>query len=261
MRDLADRLLSLRREVAGLACRERVKDAGLAPLGHDDIDSALGGGLARGHLHELFATEPEDASSAAGFAAMLSRRLAGDIVWVRQGDAEARAGALHAPGLLEIGIDPSCLILCRLRDPTALLKAAAEAVRCNAIGVVVIEMWRMPRVLDLTASRRLALAAEASGVTVLMLRIQAEAIPSAAWTRWSVAAAASRPIEAGAPGHPALSVELVRQRGRPAGGRWLVEWDRERACFRPRTEASSEASGAVFPASPDGPASRLRRIA
>src|SRR3546814_10246605 len=61
-----------------------------------------------------------------------------------------------------------------------LLRAAAEIVRCDEVGVAVIELWRQPRPLDLTASRRLAVAAEASGVTALMLRIDAAPTPSAA---------------------------------------------------------------------------------
>ena len=45
----------------------------------------------------------------------------------------------------------------------------------------------------LTATRRLMLSAETSGVTVLSVRIGAEPAPSAAATRWGVAAAPSTP--------------------------------------------------------------------
>ncbi len=140
-------------------------------------------------------------------------------------------------------------MLAVLPDPVTLLRAAADVVRCAEVGAVVIELWRNPRALDLTASRRLAVAAEASGVTALMLRAQAEPSPSAAQTRWSVRAALSTALEAQAPGHTVLDIELLRQRGRPSGGRWLLEWDREQARF-----AESAASGAVAAAAERGPA-------
>src|SRR3546814_14904985 len=112
-----------------------------------------------------------------------------------------------------------------------LLRAAAEIVRCDEVGVAVIELWRQPRPLDLTASRRLAVAAEASGVTALMLRIDAAPTPSAAHTRWQVAAAPSPPLEANAPGIPALDPTLLRQRGGAGGTHWCVEWDRDARGF------------------------------
>ena len=75
---------------------------------------------------------------------------------------------------------------------------------------------QMP-LLDLTASRRLALAAEQSGVTLLMLRLEAEPVPSAADTRWAVSAAPSQALEANAPGPPQLEIELLRRRVGPFG--------------------------------------------
>ncbi|WP_235785691.1 ImuA family protein [Sphingomonas sp. PR090111-T3T-6A] len=224
-----------------------------AALGHAAIDAAIGGGLARGRLHELFAQQPEDAGAVAGFATMLALLAlppGAPLLWLRQDEAERGAGRLHPPGLAEIGLDPSRLVLVVLPDPVALLRAAAEVVRCPQVGVAVIEPWRRPRALDLTASRRLAVAAEASGVTALMLRADAEPGPSAAQTRWSVAAAASAALEAGAPGHPTFDLELLRQRSGPAGGRWRLEWDRERVRFRepslPRA-VPAVAAGGSFP--------------
>lgn len=243
---------ALLRTIARIEQRPRASVTALAPTGCTDIDAALGGGLARGRLHELYAAEPDDASSVGGFAAMLARRLGGGIVWLRQPEAQQHGGLLHAPGLAAIGIDPGTLILAVPPDAQALLRAAAEVLRCPEVGVAVIELWRSPRGLDLTSSRRLALAAEASGVTALLLRIDAAEAPSAAQTRWRVAAAESVPLDADAPGHPALDIQLVRQRGRPAGGRWQVEWDRDRAMFLDLGERDGAAlPGAVFSVSAD----------
>ena len=266
MAESMDRLSALRRQIARIERPRAVAAVDIATTGHDAIDAALGGGLARGRLHEVFAIDPADASNSAGFAAMLALRLGGPLVWLRAEAAEALGGKLHAPGLSEIGVDPGQMIMGVLPDPLTVLRAAADVVRCTEVGVTVIELWRMPRALDLTASRRLAVAAEASGVTALLLRAEAEPSPSAAHTRWAVRSAASAPLEANAPGHPAMEVELLRQRGRPAGGRWLVEWDRDRAIFREQRFGGPALPGAVVPVpvreSRDaGPAAPLRPAA
>ncbi len=226
-------LATLRRRIAAIERRVPVADAARVATGHGDIDAALGGGIARGRLHEVFALDGGDAGSAAGFAGMVSIRLGGGIVWLREEGAARRGGHLHAPGLAEIGVDPARLLLVLLPDPLALLRAAADVVRCAGVGVAVIELHRDPPPLDLTASRRLALAAEESGVPTLLLRIAATPVASAADTRWAVRSCASQPLAANAPGHPTLDLELLRQRGRGAEGRWQVEWNRDQTVFTP----------------------------
>lgn len=237
----------LRRRVALIerSCTAAVEASGV-PTGHAGVDRALGGTLPRAALHELFAMEPGDAGSGTGFAAVLARLLGGETLWLREDRADRASGRLHAPGLAEIGLDPARLTLGVLPDAAAVLRAAADAMRCPGLGAAVIELWGDPAPLDLTASRRLALAAEASGVTALLLRVSATAAPSSARTRWRVAAAPSAPLAANAPGHCAWEIELLRQRGRPAGGSWRVEWDPARAELRDRTEhAGTTISGAV----------------
>lgn len=236
-------LSALRRRIAAIERRPPSDPLARVPLGIDAVDTALGGGIARARLHELFAAEPGDAGAASGFAAMLASRLSSDgpIVWLREEDVQ-RKGRLHAPGLAELGLDPGRVLLGVAADPLMLLRAAAEIVRCDEVAVAVIELWRSPRTLDLTASRRLAVAVEDSGVTALMLRIDAAPAPSAARTRWRVAAAPSRPLEANAPGAPALDLELVRQRGGAEGLRWRMEWDRDARRFR-----DSPLPGALVP--------------
>jgi protein ImuA len=251
-----DPLCALRNSIARIEGQRPVDGPLRAPLGIDSLDRALGGGIARGRLHELFAGEPGDGASAAGFAAMLaclSLPPGAPLLWLRMEDAEARGGRLHAPGLAHIGIDPARLVLLALPDPVMLLRAAADVVRCPAVGAAVIELWQAPRALDLTASRRLAVAAEESGVTTLMLRVAADPAPSAAQTRWQVSAAPSLALEANAPGHPAFDIALLRQRGRPDGGRWRLEWHREQARFAEPADAAT-LPGAVVPAAAGGPA-------
>src|SRR3546814_13144582 len=73
------------------------KGIAVAATGHPGIDRALGGGLPRGRLHEVFAAEPDDAGSAAGFASMLAQMLGGGIIWLREERVERQAGGLYAP--------------------------------------------------------------------------------------------------------------------------------------------------------------------
>lgn len=228
-------IAALRGRIAAMAAREAPAVARIA-TGHAGIDALLGGGLARGRLHEVFAADAGEAASAAGFAAMLGLcagrpMAAGGLLWLRCDDAERASGGLHAPGFRELGGDADGLLLAVAPDPVLLLRAAADAARCVGLAAVLVECRGDPRVLDLTATRRLTLAAEQSGVAVLLLRIAADPAPSAADTRWRVRAAPSRTLAADAPGAPAFDVELLRQRA-GQGGRWRVEWDREQGCFR-----------------------------
>ena len=100
------------------------------------------------------------------------------------------------------------------------------------LGALIVEAHGKCAGLDLTASRRLALAVEQSGVTLLMLRLEAEPVPSAADTRWAVSAAESSALDANAPGPPMFEIELLRRRAGPSGMRWRLEWDRDQSIFR-----------------------------
>jgi protein ImuA len=171
------------------------------------------------------------------------------LLWLRTEAAEQRAGRLYASGLGELGLHGGDLILGLLGDDAALLKAANDAARCAGLGALVIESWGEPRRLDLTATRRLMLAAEASGVTVLLLRGGARESPSVADTRWRVSSAPSVALHdgtpGGIPGHPMFDIELLRRRAGPSGQQWRVEWNRDQRCFQPPERPAL--SGAVLP--------------
>lgn len=189
------------------------------------VDGWATQGLERGRLHEVFALEEGDAGCAAGFVvaqAVVAAAL--PLLWLRTEASERIDGPLHAAGLAGIGLDVVTLVLGVVPDERALLRAAADAARCPGLGTLVVEARGRAPEIDLTATRRLMLAAEASGVTVVMLRIAASPSPTAAATRWGVSAAPSTALEADAPGLPAFDLELLRRRGGPAGARWRVEW-------------------------------------
>ena len=259
-----DRLSSLKRRVAALegGAGQRRSRASFA-VGAATLDGAFGGGLEQGALHEAFADTVGDLSAASGFAVGLAMRAAGErpIVWVRHDYAEVEGGGLYGPGLMEFGLDPGRLILVRAGGPADVLRAGAEAAVCKPVGAVVIEVWGASQALDLTATRRLSLAAAASGVTLLMVRVGAVAPgPSAAITRWSVAAAHSAALEGNAAGGPTFAVTLQRHRGGIPERRWIVEWDRDQGAFKDAAAVSGGVVSAAAgrPGSAQGEAGRWR---
>jgi protein ImuA len=215
---------------------------GRMALGHADADAALQGGLAVGAVHEVFAEGPQSAA-ATGFIAGLAGRVTArrPLMWVRQDFTEIESGALSMSGLAELGLDPRLLVTVRAADVNAALRTAADALACDALGAVVLEVWGEARQFDLVASRKLTLAAQASGVTGLLLRMAAEPSPSTAETRWIVRAAHSPPpVVPAAPfmpaapwcawGAPVFDAQLVRNRHGPVG-RWIMEWKCDECLF------------------------------
>jgi len=206
---------------------------GVLPFGVPAIDEVLpGGGLALGGVHEVAGagSDEEDGAAAAGFIAGILARLGPGPMptspshrsamgpslsalgegWGEVGDSRAPASGpvlwclkqpdLYGPGLLGHGIDPTRLVLVAARRDDEVLWAVEEGLRAgpeSGLAAVVAEIGRLPMV----ASRRLQLAAERSGVTALLLRrwrSGAEAAaererPSAALTRWRIAALLSTP--------------------------------------------------------------------
>jgi len=243
MYESAHKLAALRARIGAIEGVGPSGDAALFALGHDMLDARLGGGLARGRLHELFAADPIDQPSVTGFALMLAMRLGdGPLLWLRQDGGVRGAGGLYAPGLVDLGCDPSRIIEVQAPDEIALLRAAGDAVRCQQLAAVLIEPWKAPRAFDLTASRRLSITAEKTGVTVLLLRSAADPGPSAAHTRWQVRSIPSKPLDANAPGSAAIEIKLIRHRGGVAAFHQRLEWDRDQSAFH-----EPPLSGAVVP--------------
>lgn len=237
-------LESLRGTIARVESAEDIVPAASAAdaaarvtLGHAEADAVLQGGLARGALHEVFAEAGRQSAAATGFAAALAQRVAAQrpLVWVQQEFGALETGALSMSGWRELGFDPRLLVLVRAHDVEMALRTAADALSCDALGGVVLEIWGAARQLDLVASRKLTLAARASGVTALTLRLSAEPMPSTAETRWIVRAAHSPPASVKAPwqpwGAPVFDAQLVRNRHGP-NGQWLMEWKCDECLFR-----------------------------
>lgn len=196
--------------------------SGIMPLGLEALDQALpGGGLRRGALHELHGAPRQGA--AAGFATVLLARLmaaGGHAVWI------GPRSDLYAPGLTALGLAAERLIVVRAGRREAGLWALEEALRSPGLAAALAEVER----LDLTASRRLQLAAEAGGVCALLLRppLAAGTAPgtSAAVTRWRIDALPGATAGGRTLGPPAWRVELFRCRGGRTGV-WHIGWQRE----------------------------------
>lgn len=190
--------------------RDRVMTLGVA-----EIDDALPwGGLPLGCLHEI--AGPAEDGAATGFGAFLLGRLAARgraVAWITRDDD------LYGPGLAALGLTPEHLIVVAARRPAETLWAMETALRCRDLEAVLIELRGA---VDFVASRRLQLAARASGVTGLVMRCgAAEAAPSAAITGWQVASA---PSAAAADGwRSRWLVTLTRCRGRIQGEQGYVD--------------------------------------
>lgn len=202
-------------------------------FGAPAVDAWLNGGLRRDGVHEFYAAPEGERGAAAALALLLGARAcagARPLMWLRIAGGKP-GGQPYAPGLSELGIDPDAVLLMDLPDIAGLLVAGVESVRHGGIGAVVLEAHGRAPQLDLTASRRLALAAERSGTTVLVVRSGAPPLPSAAHSRWEVASAPSVPLAANAPGHPVFDLRLLRQRRGRDGLHVQLEWNREQAAF------------------------------
>ncbi|MBU0723343.1 MAG: hypothetical protein KJ904_10150 [Alphaproteobacteria bacterium] len=182
------------------------------------LDASLPwGGLPRGSIHQLEGV-PGD-TSVLSFAAGLTSRCAGPdgrALWLRLRRDRQETGEPYGPGLARYSLPPDRLMLVEARAIPDLLWALEEGLRCTGFSVALAEGISP----DLTASRRLQLAAEASGVTALLVSPGPVRTRSVALTRWRVTAAPSaRGVH-----RPRWQVELLHCRGGKPGS-WIMEWD------------------------------------
>jgi len=241
--ELRRRIDALERAGSGDMAGKRTGSLGALPFGAPEIDDALPWrGLAPGALHEVSGPARDG----------------------RRRGASYESGDIYAPGLAAFGLDPSRLILLGAKQGRDVLWAMREGLSCPRLLAVVGEVEEAA--VGLTASRRLQLAAEKSGVGCFLLRRvppedgqsnitpgTAEE-PSAALSRWRVRAAPSGPVsglEAACdaqrwlgPGRLRWHAELRRCRA-AASREWLVEWHHETGNF---TVAAPLCDRSVVPA-------------
>lgn len=191
-----------------------VREVGCLPFGVDALDARLSGsGLSRSALHEVSAAASslvDDAAATlflAGVAARLSSGV-GRVVW-----AVTRFD-LYGPGLEQVGLLPDRTLYVEAREDKDVLAVMEDSVRHGSLAAVVGEVRRA----DMTATRRLQLAAGERAIPVFLFRRWRRSgacplsEPSAAATRWRIASAPSAPLGIPGVGNPRWSIELVRQR-------------------------------------------------
>jgi protein ImuA len=224
----------LRRAVAEIeGSHPSLEEGQSLPLGLAELDMALGGGFAFGAVHELAPSALWHLGAAAGFALALAARADAsgkNTLWIQPDFAGHEAGQLYGPGLALFGLPLERLLVLRVARPTEALWAMEEALKCHALATVIAELTDAGAVADLTATRRLALAARDGGALGLLLRHRATSEPSTAVTRWEISAAASQSDAFGGLGRTAFTLSLSKNR-RGSTGRWTITWDHHERAF------------------------------
>ena len=213
-----------------LQIRERSKT--LLSLGAPDAE--LKGGLGLGELHELSPFAPFHSGALLGFALALATLVPRDapVVWVQQDFAALETGALYGLGCDLFGLTSSRLLVVRTATPRDTLWAMEEAVKTSGIAAVIGELAQEGQAADLTATRRLSLAAQQGGGLCLLLRQQEFSQPSAAATRWIIAATPGATDGFGGLGCTAFRLSLTKNRRGPCGS-WVLQWDHHAKRFLP----------------------------
>lgn len=210
---IIDQLRSQVAAIEGIVARH-----GHLPFGVPAIDDHLpGGGLASGALHEITGgTELADDAAATIFLAGILARIDGPVFWC------LRWRDLFAPALDLAGLHPDRVIHVEAGSDTNVLLATEECLRQPGLAGVVGEVAK----LSTTASKRLQLAAEGSGVTAFIFRrtspADALAEGTAAVTRWRITAAPSEQLGIPSLGRARWHVALERVRGAEPRS-WIME--------------------------------------
>jgi protein ImuA len=216
----ASQLLELREKIRRLEGSVGSADGRRLTLGIPVLDAALpASGLPLGYLHEVFGP-PGDAARF-GFVTALAARLAGSegrVFWCCGRGQEL--GAPYGVGLRHFGLSPAQIIFAAAERPVDALWAMEEVLRSGLFAAVIGEEVAP----DITASRRLQLAAEIGTTPVFILPLK-EQHSLVAPVRWHIA---SLPAD---DNQPRWQMDLQRCRG-GTPRTWRVNWDDAALCLR-----------------------------
>lgn len=190
-------------------------------LGLGILESAFPGkAFQKAAIHEFISHSSQQAACTSGFMSVIISKLMqndGVCVWV----STKPRRAVFPPALKSFGIEPHRILFVDAEKPKQTLWALEEALKCNAVAVVVGELNE----LAFNDSRRLQLAVEQSRVTGFIHRFRPKNLDAVACvTRWKVTSLASVAPD-GLPGlgFPRWNVQLLKVRnGMP--GEWQVQW-------------------------------------
>ena len=130
-----DSLTALRAELAKLGTSQRPTASRQAPS-----STEFPARWARGVLHDLYAATPADAVAvnAFGLGAGVQAADGRIVVWGLHEMMGLEAGRPHGPGLHEMGLGPSDVLLVLAPDIQTLLAIGEEALRTPAVGAVLL---------------------------------------------------------------------------------------------------------------------------
>jgi len=221
------------------------------PLGLSEADRLLGGGLTLGALHEISPAAPVHLGAACGFALALAAlsgkagRSGRETLFIQTDMARFEGGAPYGLGFDLFGLPARRLLVLRARRALDALFAMEEALKCRGIASVIAEL--PDDSADLTATRRLSLAAREHDGIGLLLRHRSASMPSAAMTRWEVSAKAGARDPHGGLGTTSFLLSLVKNRRGPCG-RFRVAWSHHELAFVPEDPVAVAAPFADRPA-------------
>jgi len=192
-------------------------------------------------LSEVFADRSVDAAAVA-FALGHLPVSAKPVLWVQDRLSRRETGRPCLAGL-PAGLEIIHVDVSRAAD---VLWAMEQSLGCPSLAGVVGEVWGDPPVLDFTATKRLALRAEAHRVPAWLIRRSATAALSAARDRWRVRSLPSlpAPYDTRAPGEPLWRAELFRSRWRTPGD-WVARHDGTRLVMEHGIDTAPDAAQAT----------------
>jgi len=215
----AEIIARLKRDILPLqgcktSMQNAITDTGLGIINHSFPHKVFPVGA----VHEFITECMEDAAATCGFVSGLVASLMnknGAAIWI------CSSRNIFPPALHAFGIAPDRIIFIELNKETDMLWVMEEALKCTGLSAVIGEI----PALSFTASRRLQLAVEQSGVTGFVLRNNPKAIQTTTCVaRWKISSLPSElPGSMPGVGFPRWNVELVKIRnGIP--GKWQIEF-------------------------------------
>ncbi len=212
-------IAQLRKDILSMECCKKASHNAVTNAGPGIMQHAFPNHtFPVGAVHEFCSTSAEDSAVTGGFVSGILSSLMqknGVCIWI------SPYRNIFPPALSSFGIAPDKVIFINLQKEKEILWATEESLKCEGLAAVVAET----RELSFTASRRLQLAVEQSGVTGFILRHNPRSPgANACVTRWEITSLPGE-LSGNMPGvgFPRWNVNLLKVRnGTP--GNWRIEF-------------------------------------
>ena len=216
----ANIIVQLKKEIFSLQSFNRAFNNTIPFKGLESINPSFPQGIfPLAAIHEFISDSNETASATSGFLAGLLSSImnrSGMVIWI------STARTIFPPALKYFGVPADKIIFIHLKKEKEIQWVMEESLKCKGLSAVVSEM----NGLSFTASKRLQLAIEESGVTGFVIRNHSQTLnPTACVTRWKITSLPGGSLPVGMPGvgFPRWDIELLKvKNGKP--GKWEVEF-------------------------------------